>query len=180
MAIELPTTRIGLRAESFRHDRPILSGEHNDDSRFGFRGIVAESNHAYAYRTATLASAREYDDSPIFETTATTATDATGTFVVELGADVANVRVVADVQHDGSGGGSGATVTLSTSDATADASASSSGSTREQKTATIALTRTSGAALEIKLQLHVASGGGTAKLYGYAIQEVPLIAADIP
>lgn len=55
MAVDLPTTRLTLQDFRFESGRAIVSGALAADQPYGYSGISAQCNHAYAYRTQVLA-----------------------------------------------------------------------------------------------------------------------------
>lgn len=171
MAVTVSTTRIGLDATKFRRGRPVLSGEGAADAPYGFDGIRADSNHGYAHRVQTIAGRFTLLNQTewIAELTGPADGPICGEIDATLCADVAEIRAVIDIE-DGY-------CRVCTDEADGSWSAHQTG--RNYKTVTVALTDKTGANRQVWVEFK-ADALEIVKCYGYVIQEVPLLAADLP
>ena len=169
MAIDLPATAQRLNVANFRTETPIRSGQAAGDKAFGFRGVSSEINHVYAQRIQTLCSHRDPDNLAITGTAPVAWGTLAGPFTSEMGANVAKLRAIVD--------GTDIEVRLVT---TLGTSAGSSAVGRATITEVLTLSNSTGIDNAITLQWRQRAGGATFKGYAFLVQEVALVAADIP
>lgn len=169
MAIGLQTTRVGLTPEPFARNRPILSGDDASMLARGMRGVHREDNHIYAHRVHTLAAAGPAGDAtPVYSTTVSAGyQDGAGPIVVNIGPDVAELRIVAFAEEadwriavDGAEFGGNVSVT-----------------TPAVGTSTVTLLSTGVRSVILQFKSTV---GMTGKLWSWTCEEVPLVAGDFP
>lgn len=172
MAISLPTARVAIRpSATYRRTTPICSGDAAGDLTYGWRGLVREQNHCYAYRVHTIAHACPLDaDTVAISTTVLNPGYATltGEIAVPLGADVAAIEALFDCEN--------ADCRLDTDEGN---SAVVQQIARGVATCTYALADTSGATRLVHLHYR-STDGADAYVYRWLIREVILVAGDIP
>jgi|GEM_PF-5549440 hypothetical protein len=179
MAISLPATSLLLRVQAFGQRKPILSGDAAADIEFGWRGVNNQGNYGYANRTMCLASESMWDDSPLLTTTAktygATAAQTYGQTRVYLGADVAEIRVKADVTDGGvqirTSVGNGAGSTLK--------AIGTGVSARSVRTDSVAPGAT-GQWIDIVVAVAQDWDAADADLRAFSVFELELVAGDIP
>lgn len=166
MAKRLLTTRLSL-VYPVRHAE-IVSGEAGADEPYGFRGWSTQANHGYAHLVRTLGAARRYDGGVLFDTTDTVAGEqATGWQPIEIGAHIASLRLVADLED-------GFLKLLTTA---GDSAYSAEQVGRGIVTVTLAPSSTGIHRAHVNIK---ASAAQTCELRGWILQEVPLVVGDLP
>jgi hypothetical protein len=180
MAISLPATSLLLDIEgSFRHGYPVFSGDGANDQPYGWRGINNQCNYSYAWRTQVLSCGSMWDDSAILQTNAAAYGSAAGQVVgqvsVYLGADVALIKVTADVTDGG--------VQIRTSVGNGAGSALLGGgagvSGRSVRTDTV-VPGSSGLAVDILVSVAKDADAANVELREFIVEEFALVAGDIP
>jgi len=171
MAISIPAARLGVKPQNYRRTRPCLSGSAAADQARGFRGINNEVNHGYAHLVRQLGGYFAHDQVAVKTTAGAVYEDLTEEIVVELGADVSAIRAVV--------WGSDIRVRIVTDEGTGGDS-NDVGAAAGAATATYTLVDQTGAVRVIHLEFRVPAAGPTATVYGWTIQEVALVAGDVP
>ena len=168
MAIILPSSSLGLQRATFSRGRPIMSGaDAAADRRYGFQGMSAEANHAYAYTTQCIGSCRRHDNGAIATNAAGWAT-ACGPYEIELGADIAYVAVMADIAD----GEMKVIIDAASNTSTAPIGA------RALDYVVVTLADATGVSATITIQIQV--NVTNCILYGIEIYEVEMVAGDFP
>ena len=176
MAIGLPTSSLDIDPQGFRRTTAIKSGQSSAALSFStLRELTQEVNFLLAYKTRTLASYEKWDTpgdlgtaAAWFKSTTSSSYQQVTPYVsVQLGANVSTIELLADVED--------ATVQLETNQA--NSAGSTSGPGRQIVSVTQSLV-TLGAVLQARINIKKISS--TAKIYGWALREVYMIAADFP
>jgi hypothetical protein len=166
MAIDLPATLRAIKPSTWLRDHPICSGQAAAAHTYGWRGLVSQANHAYAYRVHTIAHQAPLDADTVacWSTAGVVYLPVYGTISYRVGADVAWIDAIVDCEDarlrvyvDGVAGGS-----------TAQAG-------RGVATASCAVT--GGQRL---IYLTARENGATAYVYRWLLRERVLVAGDIP
>jgi hypothetical protein len=178
MAISLPATSLLLDvAGSFRHGYPVFSGDGANDQPYGWRGINNQCNYGYAWRTQVLACGSMWDDSEILSTNAAAYGVAAGQVIgqvsVYLGADVALIKVTADVT-DG-----GVQIRTSVGNGAGSALLGVGVSGRALRTDTV-IPGGTGLAVDILVSIAKDVDAATVELREFIVEEFALVAGDIP
>lgn len=169
MAVEVPTAAVALKQRHFLRDQPLLSGEDAADREGGWRGLLAQTNHVYAHAIQTLSEGCEVAGSSIFSTASTSFVAASETVVIEQGADIVDIIVLAEVED--------AAVEIFTELGQADSGSAITG--RGTATATLTVSDATGVDNGIIVRIKARSGQ-TGILYSFVVREVAMVAGDFP
>ena len=176
MAIGLPTSSLDVEPQGFRRTTAIKSGQSAAALSFStLRELTQEQNFLLAYKTRTLASYEKWavpgdlgtGDAWFNATTSASYQRVIPYVYAQLGADVASIELLADVQD--------AYVQLETSQG--NAAGNTTGSARQIVSVTKSLSST-GAVLYARI--NIKKNATTAKIFGWAIREVYMVAGDFP
>ena len=171
MSIDVPSSRIPIRAADFRYGRPILSGDSALDRYGGLKGLNSEINHAYAHKLQVQAENWTRDPTKhVFETTSTSYVQASYKVSVWAPKDLTALRLTVWCSR--------ATVMLRTSQGDS-ADSSTIGATAAAATVDWTPYAATGAFLTAYIRVK-ATAGHTAKIYGWRVEDVALDAADFP
>lgn len=170
MAVELPGSLTTLDASLWRRERPILSGEATADRRFGMRGLVAEQNHAWAYRRRVIA-AMWNESGFIVDGSSTGQQPATLEIPWQWGRGITRCELSIWAEH--------CTVAVQVLAGSVAASAGVAvGTPAAESIQVVTLPSTAGVYGWAQV-LYERAGGQTAKIYGFELAELELLSGEI-
>lgn len=168
MAIDVPTSIVGVTATDWRTNKPVLSGQSPEDSSEGFRSLVSEEHYLWSQRVNVLFGL----PAPVFGVAQIATSEASLTAVlvaaVTPSLGVSKIRLEYDAQDIklqlATGYGTSSTEVVGTSRATGYVDAGLT-------------TNPSPNTLGIQVLASV-SVGGTGYIYSLRITEVPMVSGD--